>query len=425
MSSGLKSRVRMTAALLAMQALFAWMPAFSSPFQGKKNSRSQNPPERDRFLNGAPFSFEQLVGILDVHPDRLAAALKNRGISFEANPSNLAALKKAGASNELINLIRRIAAPPPSTPVVAKSVTGSLIVKCAPVECSIRLDGKTLGTTQKGVLALAHLPVKKVAIDFDKEGYVGQQKIVAIVEGTEASAEAVLEPTSATMEQFGARTLAKAIEALGGQAGLQDTESISAAGAVVLWNKAGKRSDWSLRALLKSPDMVLFDLDAPNMSGWLSWVADEYKSGGNAKKIAELADFSSAIRVFREFQLARLLNRISQAEFQVSAASPDPDPAGELHLTAAGKIGVYDFTIASDGLPVQVKYESKLGLGSGTQTAYSGYASVGKGKYPSILVIKLADAPQHGMELRFEKISPEPKLEAKDFKAYKPRRRGQ
>jgi hypothetical protein len=191
---------------------------------------------------------------------------------------------------------------------------------------------------------------------------------------------------------------------------------------MVLWNKEGKRSDWTVRTLVKLPDMVLFDLEAPNGNGWLSLVADEYRTGGNAKKIADIAEFSSALRVFREFQLARLIPRINKTNFRVSTPSAEPDSAGEFHLTATSEIDAYDITLTRDSLPLRISYESKLGLGSGRQAAYSGYFDAGKGKYPRVVVIKLPDAPQHGIELRFEKMATDTTLDEKDFKSYKRRR---
>ena len=183
--------------------------------------------------------------------------------------------------------------------------------------------------------------------------------------------------------------------------------------------------------------MALFDLEGSSPGFWLSLVGDKYKSGGNRKKLGGLlgggssdtnhslegGEFDSSLRVFRDFQIAALVDRVRSRGFRVSAVSHEEDDKGESHLRAAATAEIYELTLDHDKLPTRMKYESELGLGTGMEIVYSGYKDVGKGKYPLTMVIKLPDAPHHGMEVRFESAMPSADLREKDFNGrIKPRK---
>jgi len=303
------------------------------------------------------------------------------------------------------------------------------MLKCSPADCNIGVDGKPRGSTKDGTLGIKDLPPGQIVVDFEREGYIGQQKTIAIEQGKDVSAEAVLEPSEATKAQFGADLLSMAIQALGGNAGLKDVASLSASGAAVLWNKEGQRSDWTLNTLLKLPDMALFDLEGSVANFWLSLVGDKYKSGGERKKLGgllgarstdknrslEAGEFDSGLRIFRDYQVSALVDRVKTNGFRLSAALREADEKGELHLIARGNAEAYEVTLGSDKLPMRVTYQSELGLGSGTEVVYSNYKDAGKGKYPLTMVIKIPDAPHHGMEVQFENAMPTGDLKEKDF----------
>src|ERR1051326_3169487 len=74
----------------------------------------------DRFLHNRPFTLQEIsLAVGRVAPQRLRAAIENRGVEFEANSSVLDRLKSAGASADILELIARVApkpAPPPEPP---------------------------------------------------------------------------------------------------------------------------------------------------------------------------------------------------------------------------------------------------------------------------------------------------------------------
>jgi hypothetical protein len=233
--------------VLAQSCLLTRLPATPFP-QGVP--ANQKAAEQDPFLSGPRLSLERILGAVDVPPERLSTAIRNRGLTFEATPQNIESLKRAGLSEKVIDAVRKAAPYKPPPPPPPPPLVGSIALKCSPAECNVNIDGKPKGSTTGGALAIRELPPGEIVVDFERDGYIGQQKTIAIEAGKDVSAEAALEPSEATKGQFGTDLLSMAVQALGGDAGLKDVGSLSASGAVVLWNKEGQRSDWTLNALV-------------------------------------------------------------------------------------------------------------------------------------------------------------------------------
>lgn len=390
-------------------------------------------------MTGPAFTLPQIIALKDVYVDRLSKAITARGLGFEATAQNLAVLRNAGVSSRLVDLIRKISPPKPAPipPPPPPPTAGVFVVQCAPQECEIRIDGESWGMTHNGALEVRGLPVKPVAVDFRKDGYISQQKMVALADGKDATCAAELEPTNATKEHFGSELVSQTRQALGGDESLKDAAALWGSGSAIIWTKDGQRTDWTLNALVKLPSMVLFDLQRSDGDFWVSLIGDQYKSGGNRNKFEPLigpvpgksrnpagaGGLDTALRVFRDFQIAAVLDKVKSASFVSSSRSTKRDEKGELHVHAADRLDSYDLTLGAGDLPVSVKYRAPLGLGSGLEILYSDYNSVGQAKYPYTMVIQLPDAPHYGMEFRFEKVVSFPGLTEKNFnERFKPRK---
>ena len=132
-------------ALTAVPGLSA--PSDPKPAHGKKSS--------DSFLTGEPFTLDQMLILLkqDAIPlRRRREAIENRGISFALSSETLAKLESAGASDDILDVIKSKAKPvPPPAPVPPKPVAkGMLSLTCAPAECQVSLNGTTIGPTAGG-----------------------------------------------------------------------------------------------------------------------------------------------------------------------------------------------------------------------------------------------------------------------------------
>src|SRR5580658_1514169 len=131
--------------------------------------------------------------------------IKTRGVDFAANEDNLGALRKFGASEAILDAIRSTAPPPPRPPDPPPVPKGTLSVRCDPAECDIRINGQLLGPTSHSQLARGGLNLGEVEVEFEKDGYLGQQKIVKITAEPGPEIAVVLEPTEATKAANGKR----------------------------------------------------------------------------------------------------------------------------------------------------------------------------------------------------------------------------
>jgi hypothetical protein len=224
----------------------------------------------DPFLNGAPFSFEQVLRLAgeDAIPlRRRKDAIQNRGVDFSLSAEKLDKLKAAGAPDDLLKLIKSKAAPSRAKPVAAsvspvpEPPLGSVAVACAPAECAISLNGTLLGPTEDGRIELAKLRPGNWTIDFKKDGYVSQQSIVTVEADQTQSVAVVLDPDHATQEAFGAELFRQMVEAIGGADGLQQLASVQVTGSATLAARNGKSIRWTL-LMRNRPDRALFQLRA-------------------------------------------------------------------------------------------------------------------------------------------------------------------
>ncbi len=181
----------------------------------------------DPFLTGDPFTLDQMLVLLkqDAIPmRRRKEAIENRGIAFALSSDTLSKLQSAGASDEILDVIKRqsktrrgIGSRSPKP--VAK---GSLNLTCAPAECQVSLNGTSIGPTAGGTLEASGLTPGNWVIDFSKEGFAVNQSTV-MVEAAKSTAVAVtLEADHAAREAFGTHLFQKMIRAIGGEDGAQD-----------------------------------------------------------------------------------------------------------------------------------------------------------------------------------------------------------
>src|SRR5580658_1919933 len=147
----------------------------SKPGHGKKT---------DPFLTGDPFTLDQVLMLLkqDAIPmRRRKEAIENRGIAFALSSDTLVKLQSAGATDEILDVIKSKAkpvAPPPAAPKpLAK---GMLNLTCAPSECQVSLNGTTIGPTAGGKLEVAGLTPGNWVVNFSKEGFAARESTVVV-----------------------------------------------------------------------------------------------------------------------------------------------------------------------------------------------------------------------------------------------------
>src|SRR5579862_1659233 len=145
-------------------ALFgALLPAFLTAQSVAENRLPSSHAKKsdDPFLNGAPFTFDQVLKLVGESPiplHRRKDAIQARGIDFAGTPEEIDKLKAAGATDDMLELIRSKAkgssaasahvAPKPALP----ASSGGIALACSPGECEVSLNGKSIGPTLGGKL---------------------------------------------------------------------------------------------------------------------------------------------------------------------------------------------------------------------------------------------------------------------------------
>ncbi len=127
------------AALTAVPGLAA--PTDPKPAHGKKSS--------DPFLTGDPFTLDQVLLLLkqDAIPvRRRKEAIESRGVGFALSSDTLAKLQSAGASDDILDVIKSKAKPVAAgrcRPQAGGQRDAELT--CAPAECQVSLNGTAIG----------------------------------------------------------------------------------------------------------------------------------------------------------------------------------------------------------------------------------------------------------------------------------------
>ena len=397
--------------------LACFLPAAA---QAPARKTQKSAPKEDAFFTGPPFSFNDILTRIGVIADkRLSTAIEHRGVSFAPTDDDYDKLRHAGASGEILNAIQSKAPPPPPAPRPAPkpeppAPAGPLTLSCVPADCDIVINGKPRGRTVNGKLDLTGLPPGQVVVDFQREGFVGQQVSLTLRSGVPASSSAILKPTPATQAQVGKNLFNRVVQQFGGADAFTQASVLTAAGNASLWQAGGQRTDWQISSKLRLPDMALLEISGAKEKWWTSLNGAESKADGTRRMAGGpvALEMEKLARLYRDYQPAVLMARIAKMNL---GALPMPGPAGRFHLNASGPDGTYILTIEKDGTLDDVVYQSASGLGSGLQVLYTDYAVIKKAWYPKSMTIKYTEQAQHGLELHFSTVDFGVRLTDKDF----------
>ncbi|HTC35430.1 MAG TPA: hypothetical protein VK724_18800 [Bryobacteraceae bacterium] len=371
----------------------------------------------DPFLTGDPFTLDQVMMLLkqDAIPvRRRKEALENRGIAFALSSDTLNKLQSAGASDEILDVIKAKAAKPAATaPAVAKVVPkGSLNLTCAPAECQVSLNGTSIGPTAAGALEASGLTPGNWVVDFSKEGFLGSQTTVIVEPAKAATVAVTLLPDRAAREGFGRQLFQKMIAAVGGDDGVKTLGSVQAVGSTTLWGSDGKSVRWTLLMRNRS-DRGLFQAKSGRLLHEVSFEGSEFKASKNLKGDEALA-LPTDLGLIRDYQLPALIARLQTAGYKLVAEHPDPTAGEEFVLFAEAGTQKVSIGLDANLRPERVKITTAAGLGSALIT-YADYVQNGNTFYPKTMQIK-PDNQQQGIEVRFDTVELNPNLKDTDYK---------
>jgi hypothetical protein len=353
-----------------------------------------------------------------IAPPRLKEAILNRGLDFPLSFENLEKLKAAGATAEVLVVVKEKSKPEVLAPVVVRPPpppkTGGLLITCAPAECEIVVGGVAKGTTQEGMLRIPGLSLGSVRVDFKKPGYVGSEALVTIEANKISPLASTLEPDRATKEAFGAGLFKTMVQALGGHAAIRGVVSIQAQGSLTTWAPDGKSTRWTVMMRNRKDRGLLQLKGGGSLFHEIAFAGNAFTTSKNLKG-DDARELPGDFGLVRDHQLAGLIVRLSGSQFKMVSNSAERTAGQSLALVAEGSTETISIGLDNDSRPAQVKFATATGLGSGIVT-YSDYVKTGGLNYPLSTQIKLE---KHGVDVHFDKVEVNPKLKDSDFELKK------
>src|SRR5579862_626554 len=409
------------AVFLAASSCFAQQAVAAKPAIVKKSA--------DPFLTGPPFKFDQVVKLLRQNAiplRRRKEAIQHRGLAFSLSPEGIDKLKAAGASEEMLVVIKNkaktetatlpaVAPPPPPPPPPPKPPAGKLALKCSPGECEVNLNETPRGVTQNGTLEVADLLPGQWTVGLKKKGYLDRQAVVMVEADRTVAVAEVLTPTRETREAFGAELFQKVLSSIG-KPGEKTPVAVEASGSTTTWSCEGRSVRWLLW-MRNQPDRGLFQVKSgQDPLREVTFAGSQY-SPGKKLKGQEAVQLGTDTALIRDFQLSALMRRAGSADFKLLADRTTPADGDVLTLVAEGKAEKISIVVGDDLLPRQVQIATATGNGAGT-VSYSDYVKSENISYPKSIQIK-PEGWQHAIEVDFDKVTIRPPFNENDLKPRK------
>lgn len=397
--------------LISFASLCAGTPQ-SVPAEQKASAAKTDP-----FVTGPPLTLDQVRRLL--HEDaipmrRRKEAIQNRGVSFSLSPQTLEALKAAGATGEILDLIE-IKAPPGAVAAITvappRELHGGLAIKCQPAECDVSLNGIPRGSSDGGVMELAGLTPGRWVVDVTKDGYIGRQSLVNIEADKTASIAAVLDPTHPTQEALGAELLQKVVDALGGETGLGELAFVQAAGSTTI-AREGASVRWTV-LMRNRPDRALFQARAGSVLHEVVFQGNEFMASKNLKG-QDAMELPTDFGYIRDNQLPALITRLQNSRYKLTAPHTPPVAAEEFDLLAESNTEKIAIKLDSALRPEKVRITSDSGAGSVT-IIYDDYTQSGHTSFPKTMQIK-PDGRARGIDVRFDNVELDSNLKDTEYK---------
>ena len=397
----------------ALAAMLTAVPGIAAPTDPKP-AHGKKPT--DPFLTGDPFTLDQVLLLLkqDAIPvRRRKEAIESRGVGFALSPDTIAKLQSAGASDDILDVIKSKAKPVAVAVVAPKpAAKGMLELTCAPAECQVSLNGTAIGATSGGKLEVAGLTPGNWVVDFAKEGFAGHQSTVVVEPAKSTMASATLDLDHAAREAFGKQLFQKMIQALGGEDGLKTLGSAQAVGSTTLWAHDGTSVRWTL-LMRNRTDRALFQAKSGRILHEVMFEGSEFKASKNLKG-DEALQLPTDFGMIRDDQLPALIARFESPNYKLTSNHPDPVAGEDYSILAESGTEKISIGLDAELRPQRIRIATATGIGSSLIT-YSDYVQNGNAFFPKTMLIK-PDAQQQGIEVRFDKVELNPNLKETDYK---------
>jgi hypothetical protein len=369
----------------------------------------------DPFLTGDPFTLDQVLLLLkqDAIPlRRRKEAIENRGVAFAMSTDALSKLTSAGATDDILDVIKSKAKPAPPAPAPKPLAKGMLSLTCVPAECQVSLNGSSIGPTAGGKLEAAGLTPGNWTIDFAREGFVSHQQIVTVEPAKSTMVAETLMPDRSAREAFGKQLFQKMIHALGGDDGVKTLGSVQATGSTTLWGHDGASVRWTL-LMRNRTDRALFQAKSGRLLHEVMFEGSEFKASKNLKGDDAL-QLPTDFGMIRDDQLPALIARLQGPGYRLVADHADAVAGEDYSIVAESGTDKIAIGLDAQLRPQRIKIATETGIGSAMIT-YADYTQNGNAFYPKTMMIK-PEGQQQGIEVRFDKVELNPNLKDPDYR---------
>jgi hypothetical protein len=128
----------------------------------------------------------------EVPPKRIVELVRQNGITFELISETEAKLRRAGATAELLGVLRSLHS-------TAPRLSGPLLIKSNPPGAQVFLDGKPVGTTNaQGELGLGPHPPGECKVRLTLTGHEDHEQTISLVAGQPVSVPVTLKKYAPT-----------------------------------------------------------------------------------------------------------------------------------------------------------------------------------------------------------------------------------
>lgn len=342
----------------------------------------------------------------------LGEQVQRRGVAFQLGPEEEKRLNALNLPANVLLAIRSRALPLPPPP----APKGNLAVACEPAECQVSLNGRPVGVTRQSRMLLGGQTPGRVAVQFSREGYVGQEQTVEIVaDKTVNATPVVLEPSRTTLEAQGRQLFEQMLAALGGDEGLAAAGMLEAGGAATLYSTTPSlNGEWGIRYRLRSPDRAAFLLT----SGQRRFDMVLLPSGESKFDLRKLpnevaGDLETLLRQVRETQVAEVIDRIRKRKPTALVDQAAGGQNGTRTLRLESPTETYVIDLDESYRPNRLRLVT--GLGQGKEITYAGYQERGKAQIPQLTTVKLPDGQRHGIDVKLTTIQAGATFQDQDF----------
>jgi len=324
------------------------------------------------------------------------------GLDFRPTAEDLARLRSASASDDLLNALEAARKPPLPKPA---PTDGYLSVTCEPVDCEVRLNGDAAGTTSHGLLPWIKRPQGAVTVTAARDGYEAAQgpQEIRIQPNEIARVEFVLKPTHAALVTEGAALFKRMLEALGEG---PEMTAFRATGILSLQAAGGQRAEWSVAEWLQFPDMARFEISRLREKYQITRTDSGLVWKKRPKSRDTQQEVEEGIRLLLDGRLATVLKQLREPGLTMVATGLVFGIDNPAAVRTEGGAKTYTVTLDARDRPGEIRVES-ADRDADLRILYSDYVAQAGVAYPQTTQIIRSDGAS-GVEARLEMTPMDP-----------------